>query len=123
MCSAGEYRASGPSVADQAQSISITQDKDALENGTVIVSGVGHPLIDNRPLIASFSRRRFSVIEEEDNLPSKYPSSHHLLVNFDFEGFEDGQIRLHEKNTPDCDNAPDDSCKGAIGLSIELLEQ
>lgn len=104
-------------------SISITQDKDVLENGTVIVSGIGNPLIDNRPLTASFARRRFSAIEEEDNLPSKCPSEHHLSVSFDFEGFEDGQIRLQEIDTPDCDNAPNDYCKGAINLSIELLEQ
>jgi hypothetical protein len=102
--------------------IEIEQSPDAPDTGTVIIEGTGDQLVDGRVLPASFTRRRFSVHEQESNLPASCPQEHQLDVSYDFEGFAPGVIALTEFGTPDCENAPLTFCRGSLQLALELIE-
>jgi hypothetical protein len=103
---------------DETLTIVLSQDAGDPTQGTLIVQGTGNAAIDGVSLPAQFSRRRFSAHLEQSNLPSRCRRRSMLDLSFDFEEFGSHQLQLEEIDTPDCDQHPDDYCKGQLQLDL-----
>jgi hypothetical protein len=97
--------------------LTVAQSADPSQ-GSVSITGTGHPLIDGRSVPAKFTRQRFAAQLDEINLPSRCPDQSKLSLSFDFEGISSRHLYLLELHTPDCVAAPDDYCKGFVDLAL-----
>lgn len=101
-----------------AITVDVAQAPADMTQGTVTVHGTGFAIVDGRPLVATFLRKRFRVEEMKDNLPSQCPEQHTLVIEYDFEGIGPRKLSLELFDTPDCAGAPNVNCKGMLSLDL-----
>jgi hypothetical protein len=94
--------------------LTITQDAGDLSQGTVMLDGTGEPLLDGQAFDATFERRKLKVAYEYSNLPANCVEQWSLELEYDFEGLGRRQLVFNQTHTPDCNEQPNDYCKGQI---------
>lgn len=107
-----------PMSIDKIIKLDVEQDASQLAKATVTLHDVGHPLLDERKLTAEVVRRRVVVHLQESNLPNKCIKQNQVDLEYDFEALGGRSLYLMQVDTPDCDNKPDDYCKGYVELSL-----
>jgi len=99
----------------------VEQDPDDPARATLTLLNTGHPALDGRPLDATVERRLVHVVEQVDNLPAVCIEQHELEVVIDLDGYSESFVHYFEVQTPDCDGAPGDICKGGLQLDLGNL--
>jgi hypothetical protein len=98
--------------------LTIAQEADDLSRGTVVLDGTGEPLLDGQTFDATFERRKLKVNYEYSNLPANCVEQWSLEFEYDFEGLGRRQLLFNQTHTPDCEQQPDDYCKGQVAADF-----
>lgn len=69
-------------------------------------------------MAATFERRKLQVRAEYSNLPAMCIEEWRLELDYDFEGLGNALFPFEQVRTPDCENDPNDYCKGQISASF-----
>ncbi len=99
-------------------SLSIEQDPADLSQGSVSLQGTGVALLDGRIFPAKFERSRVRVEAQSPQEPSICLENWTLSLDYDFEGITGRRINFTFAQTPDCEGAPQDYCKGQLNADL-----
>jgi hypothetical protein len=107
-----------PPVVPYDITMVIAQNDQDLSQGTVTVQGTGNPLMDGRPLSATFTRWRFTAELWYDATPEDCSDTVNVWAQYDFEGWVSGGVGFQEYKLPDCSHL-EISYSSSLGVQID----